>query len=162
MRYALNFKPMFNIVLLQPEIPQNTGTIARTCACTGARLHLVKPFKFEITDKNLKRAGLDYWNKVEVFYYENFDEFLAKNPSADMYFIETGGKKRYTDIVYPYNAFIVFGQETKGIPKDILEKYSDKILTVPMRATLRSLNLSNCASLVLYEALRQHDFKDMY
>ncbi|MCL2847403.1 MAG: tRNA (cytidine(34)-2'-O)-methyltransferase [Firmicutes bacterium] len=149
---------MLNIVLLQPEIPQNTGTIARTCACTGATLHLVKPFKFEITDKNLKRAGLDYWDKVQVFYYDFFDELIEKNPTAEFFFIETGSKKRYTDVFYPNNAFIVFGQETMGIPKDILERFSDRIFTVPMRNNIRSLNLSNCVSLVLYEAFRQHDF----
>ena len=149
---------MFNIVLLQPEIPQNTGNVARTCACTGATLHLVKPFKFEITDKNLKRAGLDYWDKVAVHTYETFDELLAKNASAEFFYIETGTTKRYTDITYPDNAFIVFGQETKGIPPEILNQNPDRILTIPMNGTVRSLNLSNAVAIVLYEALRQKDF----
>jgi len=149
---------MFNIVLLQPEIPQNTGNIARTCACTGAALHLVKPFKFEINDKTLKRAGLDYWDKVQVFYYEDFNELVEKNSTAEFFFIETGSKKRYTDADYPHNAFIVFGQETLGIPKDILAAYKHKILSVPMKNNIRSLNLSNCVALVLYEAFRQHNF----
>jgi len=148
---------MFNIVLLQPEIPQNTGNIARTCACTNSKLHLVKPFKFKIDDKSLKRAGLDYWDKLEVFVYEDFDDFLIKNKNADMYFIETGTDKLYTDFKYPtQDCYLVFGQETKGIPKDILNKYKDKIGTIPMTGGLRSLNLSNCVAIVLYEAIRQN------
>jgi len=144
-----------NIVLLQPEIPQNTGNVARTCACTNTRLHLVKPFKFEITDAKLKRAGLDYWDKVEVFTYDSFDEFLIKNPNADMYFIETGTDKRYTDVSYSNDSYLIFGQETKGIPKDILDKYLNRAVTIPMTGHVRSLNLSNCVAIVLYEALRQ-------
>ena len=149
---------MFNIVILQPEIPQNTGNIARTCACTNSALHLVKPFKFEITDKALKRAGLDYWDKVKVFYYDSFEELLEKNSGAELYFIETGSTTRYTDVAYPKNAFLVFGQETLGIPKNILAKYKHRMLTVPMANNIRSLNLSNCVALVLYEAFRQQDF----
>jgi len=149
---------MFNIVLIQPEIPQNTGNIARTCACTHAALHLVRPFKFEINDKTLKRAGLDYWDKVNVHYYDSFKEVLEKNANANFYYIETGSKKRYSDIQYPNNAFLVFGQETKGIPKSILEAHPERIVTIPMGNDVRSLNLSNCVALVLYEALKQHDF----
>jgi len=149
---------MFNIVLVEPEIPQNTGNIARTCACTGTALHLVKPFKFEITDKNLKRAGLDYWDKVNIFYYDSLTEFLEKNKTAELFFIETGEKTRYSDINFPDNAFLVFGQETKGLPKDLLKNNPDRVLSVPMNGMVRSLNLSNCVALVLYEALRQKNF----
>jgi len=149
---------MFNIVLIEPEIPQNTGNIARTCACTGAALHLVKPFKFEITDKNLKRAGLDYWDKVRVMYYDSVADFLMQNKGAEMFFIETGTKKRYTDVSYPHNAFIVFGQETKGLPAELLAQFPDRVLTIPMNGAVRSLNLSNAAAIVLYEALRQNGF----
>jgi len=146
---------MFNIVVLQPEIPQNTGNIARTCACTGARLHLVKPFKFEITDAKLKRAGLDYWDKVEVHMYDSFEEFIDKNTKAEMFFIETGTDVLYTDVAYPKNAYLVFGQETNGIPKDILNKYKERTVTIPMTGPVRSLNVANCVAIVLYEAIRQ-------
>jgi len=147
-----------NIVLVSPEIPQNTGNIARTCACTNSALHLVKPFSFEINDKQLKRAGLDYWDKVKVFYYDNFEQLLAKNSGANLYYIETGGKRIYSDVKFKLNDFLVFGKETTGIPKEILEKYPDKIITIPMANNIRSLNLSNCVALVLYEALRQIGF----
>ena len=150
---------MFNIVLLNPEIPQNTGNIARTCACTGASLHLVRPFKFEINDKTLKRAGLDYWDKLSVFYYDDFEDFLVKNKNADLFFIETVGNKNYTEAKFTKDAFIIFGCETAGIDKNILNANLDSVFKIPMKDNIRSLNLSNCVALVLYEALRQADFK---
>ena len=146
------------LVLFEPEIPQNTGNIARICACTGAKLHLVKPFKFEITDAKLKRAGLDYWDKVGVVYYDNFDDFLSKNKNADMYFIETGTDKRYCDVSYPKGAYLIVGQETKGVPKELLARYAERVVTIPMKSNVRSHNVANCVAIVLYEALRQHGF----
>ena len=148
---------MFNIVLVEPEIPQNTGNIARTCACTGTRLHLIKPFKFEINDKTLKRAGLDYWDKLEVFSYECLDDFFAKN-KGEYFYCETSGGKMYTEISYPPDCYLFFGKETTGLSKQLLESNPDKVIRIPMGEKLRSLNLSNAAAIVLYEALRQHGF----
>jgi len=150
---------MFNIVLLSPEIPQNTGNIARTCACTQATLHLIKPFNFEVSDKHLKRAGLDYWDKVKVFYYDSFTDFIDKHGDSTLYYIETGSGKVYSDINFKPSDFLIFGQETKGISKDILDKNKDKVISVPMANNTRSLNLSNCVALVLYEGLRQNGFR---
>jgi len=151
---------LFNIVLIEPQIPQNTGNIARTCACTGAKLHLIRPFKFDINDKTLKRAGLDYWDKLEVFYYDDIDNFFRKN-DGEYYFIETGGDKNYTDIKFSKSAYLFFGKETTGIDKNILTKYKDRTISIPMSENLRSLNLSNCVAIVLYEALRQYDFEGL-
>ena len=153
---------MFNIVLIEPEIPQNTGNIARTCACTGSSLHLIRPFKFEINDKTLKRAGLDYWDKLQVFYYDDLDDFFNKNRGGEYYFIETGGEKNYSQIKYPQNTYLFFGKETTGIDKDILHKFKDRVVSIPMSKNLRSLNLSNCVAIVLYEALRQHGFEALH
>jgi len=150
---------MFNIVLIEPQIPQNTGNIARTCACAGAALHIIKPL-FEISDKTLKRAGLDYWDKLSVFHYENIEEFFAKN-EGEYFFVETGGDKNYAEAVFNEGDYLIFGKETKGIDKQILQKFKDRIVTIPMSKNLRSLNLSNCVALVLYEALRQNDFKGL-
>ena len=137
-----------NIVLLQPQIPQNTGNIARTCAVTGAKLHLVKPFGFEITDKNLKRAGLDYWDKLDISYYNSTEEFFSVN-TGNFYYFTTKGKNVYSEINYPDNAFIIFGREDKGIDEDILYKNEEYCVRIPMRNNLRSLNLSNSAAIAV-------------
>ena len=150
-----------NIVLVEPEIPQNTGNIARTCAATGASLHLVKPLGFEIDDRKLKRAGLDYWDKLDITYYENLSEFLEKNKDEAMFFFTTKAKRKYTDAEYPGRVFIVFGKETKGLPEELLYENSEKCVRIPMRDTLRSLNLSNSVAVAVYEVLRQRDFKGL-
>ena len=151
-----------NIVMVEPEIPQNTGNIARTCAAIGAKLHLVKPLGFEITDKYLKRAGLDYWDKLEIEEHENFEEFLNKYPpeNTNMYFVTTKGKKVYSDVDYSKfdEIFVLFGKETKGLPEDILKKYFNNAIRIPMRENLRSLNLSNSVAIVVYDILRQANF----
>lgn len=150
-----------NIVLVEPEIPQNTGNIARTCAAIGARLHLVKPLGFEISDKTLKRAGLDYWDKLDVVYYENFEEFLKQHNQDKLYFVTTKAKKDYTKINYTENEeiYMLFGKETKGLPEDILQENMETCIRIPMRENIRSLNLSNSVAIVVYEILRQDDFK---
>lgn len=149
---------MLNIVLVEPEIPQNCGNIARTCAATGAALHLVKPLGFGVDDKSLKRAGLDYWDKVEVYYYESLAEFLEKHGSDPLFFLTTKGPRTYADQHYPDGSYLVFGKETAGLPETLLRAHPDACLRIPMRDTLRSLNLSNAAAIVLYEALRQWEF----
>ncbi|MBR6917339.1 MAG: tRNA (uridine(34)/cytosine(34)/5-carboxymethylaminomethyluridine(34)-2'-O)-methyltransferase TrmL [Clostridia bacterium] len=147
-----------NIVLHEPEIPQNTGNIARTCAATGAALHLIRPLGFEITDRNLKRAGLDYWDKLEVFYYDSLDDFFEKNPEANFYCFTTKAPKCYADVGYKYPCYLIFGKETKGLPEDFLKKNLSRCVRLPMRESLRSLNLSNTAAVAVYEVLRQRDF----
>ena len=151
-----------NIVMVEPEIPQNTGNIARTCAAIGAKLHLVKPLGFEITDKYLKRAGLDYWDKLEIEEHENLKAFLEKySPeNNNMYFATTKGKQCYSDVNYENleEVFILFGKETKGLPEDFLQKYIKNTIRIPMREHLRSLNLSNSVAIVAYEILRQVGF----
>ena len=147
-----------NIVLLEPEIPQNTGNIARTCAATGARLHLVKPFGFRIDDRKLKRAGLDYWHLLDITYYENTVEFFEKNKGGEFFFATTKGRHVYSDVAYPDGAFLVFGKETKGIDEDILIKNEQRCIRIPMIDDARSLNLSNSVAIVAYEYLRQKGF----
>ena len=147
-----------NIVLVEPEIPQNTGNIARTCACTGARLHLVRPLGFNITDKQLKRAGLDYWNDLDITYYDSLDEFMEINKDGNLYFFTTKGQKRYSDVEFPDKSFLIFGKETKGLPEDLLNDNYDKALRIPMRPEMRSLNLSNTVCMVVYEMLRHNNF----
>jgi len=147
-----------NIVLLEPEIPQNTGNIARTCAATGTRLHLIKPFGFSIDDKYLKRAGLDYWDKLNVQIYENFDEFLEKNNNPKIFMATTKALNIYSGVKYDMDCFIMFGKETAGIPESILKNYKDTSVRIPMLNEIRSLNLSNSVNIILYEALRQNDF----
>ena len=149
-----------NIVLLEPQIPQNTGNISRTCAVTGARLHLIKPLGFEVTDKNLKRAGLDYWDKLDITYYENLEDFWSKN-NGEYFYFTTKGKNIYTDVSYPDNAYLFFGREDKGLPEELLFENKEKCVRVPMRNTLRSLNLSNTVAIATYEVLRQWDFPDL-
>lgn len=155
-----------NIVLVEPEIPQNTGNIARTCAITGAKLHLVHPLAFKIDDKSIKRAGLDYWDKLEIEEHQSFEKFLEKySPDENnMFFATTKGKTKYTDIDYSKmdEVFVLYGKETKGLPEWILEKYLDeKTIRIPMLSTLRSLNLSNSVAIITYEILRQHNFEDL-
>lgn len=152
---------MINIVLVEPEIPQNTGNIARTCACTGSKLHIVKPMGFEINDKHLKRAGLDYWDDLGIEYYENLDDFLEKHREDKMYFLTTKAKKSYSQIDFEDNCYLIFGKETKGLPESLILENMDNCLRIPMKDKLRSLNLSNSVAIVIYEALRQNDFFDL-
>ena len=147
-----------NIVLVEPEIPQNTGNIARTCAATGASLHLVKPLGFEIDDRKLKRAGLDYWDKLDITYYENLEDFFEKNPDAAFFCFTTKAQHCYTDVKYPEKVFLMFGKETKGLPEELLFANPERCVRIPMRDTLRSLNLSNSAAIAVYEVLRQRSF----
>ena len=149
---------MFNIVLVEPEIPQNAGNIARTCAATGTRLHMIRPLGFEVSDKYLKRAGLDYWNLVEIFYYDSFDELLGKYPDGRFFFFTTKGRNRHSDMAFKDGDFLVFGKETKGLPEELLLQHEETCLRIPMRGEARSLNLSNSVAVALYEALRQTDF----
>ncbi len=152
---------MLNIVLLEPEIPQNTGNIARTCASTGARLHMIKPFGFTIDNAKLKRAGMDYWFHLEIFYYENLDEFFDKNKDCEFYLFSKKAKNRYTDAEFGDNVFFFFGRESCGLPEWLLERYPDKCLRIPMREGLRSLNQSNSCAIACYEYLRRKDFENM-
>ncbi len=148
---------MLNIVLVEPEIPQNTGNIARTCAATGCRLHLVEPLGFEISDRTLKRAGLDYWHLVEVMRYSNWGDFTAKNPGRYMY-LSTKAGQTYTDASFRDGDYLVFGKETKGLPEDLLKSDLEHCFRIPMIEDARSLNLSNAVAVVAYEALRQLGF----
>lgn len=154
-----------NIVMVEPEIPQNTGNIARTCAAIGAKLHLVKPLGFEISDKYLKRAGLDYWDKLTIEMHENLQEFLSKYPPEKnaMYFSTTKGKQCYSDMDYAKSeeVFLLFGKETKGLPEDLLQKYIENTIRIPMKEHLRSLNLSNSVAIVAYEVFRQVGFEQL-
>ena len=149
-----------NIVLVEPQIPQNTGNISRTCAVTGTKLHLIKPFGFEITDKHLKRAGLDYWDKLDIYYYENLKDFIKKN-EGEYYYFTTKGKHVYSDVDYPDDAYLIFGREDKGLNEDLLYENPERCVRIPMRSDLRSLNLSNSAAIAVYEVLRQWDFPDL-
>ena len=153
-----------NIVLYEPEIPQNTGNIARTCAATGASLHIIKPMGFTIDDRKLKRAGLDYWDKLDITYYENYEEFCNKHPEAmgATYYFTTKAPKAYTEVEpYPDNVFIMFGKETKGLPEELLYNNREYCVRIPMRDTLRSLNLSNSVAIAVYEILRTWDFEGL-
>ena len=152
---------MLNIVLHEPEIPGNTGTIGRTCVATGTRLHLIEPLGFQINDKTLKRAGLDYWPHLDVTIYKNFEEFLEKNPNAHIFMATTKAKKLYTEVTYGPDDYLMFGKESSGIPEEILVNYEETAIRIPMNPDIRSLNLSNSASIVLYEALRQQNFAGM-
>lgn len=147
-----------NIVLVEPEIPQNTGNIARTCACTGAALHLVKPIGFKLEDKYLKRAGLDYWSELDLTIHESIDDFLAYAHGSPMIFATSKGSKSHTQIDYPNGCYILFGKETFGLPERILSQNYDKCVRIPMKREVRCLNLSNSVAIILYEALRQHEF----
>lgn len=150
-----------NIVLLEPEIPQNTGNIARTCAATGAALHLIRPLGFAIDDRKLKRAGLDYWDKLDITYYDNLADFYAKNPDAEVYYYSTKAPRAYTEVAYPAPVYLMFGKETKGLPEDFLGAHYDQCVRIPMRPEARSLNLSNAVAITVFEALRQLDFPNL-
>ncbi|MBF1014807.1 tRNA (cytidine(34)-2'-O)-methyltransferase [Catonella massiliensis] len=150
-----------NIVLHEPEIPANTGNIGRTCVATGTSLHLIKPLGFDISDKAVRRAGMDYWKELDLHVYEDFEEFVEKNPGARIYMATTKARKAYTEVEYKGNDFIMFGKESAGIPEEILVKYEDTSVRIPMIGEIRSLNLSNSVSIILYEALRQQDFEGM-
>ena len=150
-----------HIVLYQPEIPQNTGNIARTCAATGSTLHLIKPLGFELSDKYLKRAGLDYWHMMQYRVYENFEELLTAYPNARMHFLSTKAPRGYTSPQYHQDDFLVFGCETRGLPESLLSRVYDRCVRIPMVPGARSLNLSNSVAIVLYEALRQQGFETL-
>ena len=150
-----------HIVLHCPEIPQNTGNISRTCAVTGASLHLIRPLGFEVTDARLKRAGLDYWKHLDITYYDSEADFFAKHENDTIYYFSTKAKHCYTDVTYPDEVYLMFGRETKGLPEELLEKHPDTTLRIPMLPTLRSLNLSNSVAIAAYEVLRQHGFETL-
>ena len=150
-----------NIVLVNPEIPQNTGNVSRTCAVTGAALHIIRPTGFEISDRTLKRAGLDYWDKLDVTYYDSFDEFLAKNPDGEKFYFSSHAKRAYTDPVYAAPTYLIFGRESVGLPPELVEGAGDNALRIPMLPTLRCLNLSNSVAVAAYEVLRQSGFEGM-
>lgn len=152
---------MLNVVLLEPEIPQNTGNIGRTCVATGTRLHLIEPMGFKIDEKQVKRAGLDYWNKLDVTVYKNFHEFCQKNPGARIYMATTKGLNLYSEVKYDKDSYIMFGKESAGIPEEILVKHKEDAIRIPMNPDIRSLNLSNSVAIVVYEALRQLNFEGM-
>lgn len=149
---------MLNIVLLEPEIPQNTGNIARTCASSGAILHMIKPFGFEIDNAKLKRAGMDYWFHLDIRYYENLDDFFLKNKDINFYLFTKKAKHCYAEISYEDDVFFFFGRESCGLPDELLEKYKNRTLRIPMRQGLRSLNQSNSVAIAAYEYLRQKNF----
>ena len=150
-----------NIVLFEPEIPANTGNIGRTCVATGTRLHLIEPLGFHLNEKSIKRAGMDYWEHLDVTRYMNFEEFLEKNPGAKIYMATTKGQHVYSDVKYEPDCYIMFGKESAGIPEEILVKNPENCIRIPMLSEIRSLNLSNSVAVVLYEALRQNNFDDM-
>ena len=152
---------MVNIVLHEPEIPMNTGNIARTCAATRSRLHLIKPLGFDISDRAVKRAGLDYWPMVEVLVYESFDDFYEKNKPEDIWLATTKAPRMYCEASFKDGCYIVFGKETAGLPKDIRERFRERCIRIPMREDARSLNLANSAAILCYEALRQQDFPNL-
>jgi tRNA (cytidine/uridine-2'-O-)-methyltransferase len=152
-----------NIVLCEPQIPQNTGNISRTCAVTGARLHLIHPFGFTITDKQLKRAGLDYWDKLDITEYESLDSFMQAHEQDTIYFFTTKAQKRHSDVQYDVNEeiYLMFGREDAGLPEELLFAHPETCVRIPMRPTLRSLNLSNSAAIAAYEVLRQWDYPEL-
>ncbi len=152
--------PKINIVMVEPEIPQNTGNVARTCAATGARLHIVKPMGFNIDDKKLKRAGLDYWHYLDITYYDGLEDFFSKNNGAFFYFT-TKGRKTHSDVSYPDNCYLLFGKETKGLPEKLLIKNPERCVRIPMQGEIRSLNLSNSVAIAVYEALRQWNYPEL-
>ena len=150
--------PRIHIVLHEPEIPQNTGNIARTCAATGASLHLIRPLGFSIDDRRMKRAGLDYWDKLDIRYYDGLDDFLSCHPAVPLYSFTTKARRNYADIRYPDEVFLLFGKETRGLPEEFLLAHPDTCVRIPMLNRLRSLNLSNSVAIAVYEVLRQHEF----
>ncbi len=153
--------PKINIVLFEPEIPQNTGNIARTCAAIGASLHLIRPLGFTIDDKKLKRAGLDYWDKLDITYYDGLDHFFALHPDASIYYFTTKAPRKYTEVKYENDVFLMFGKESAGLPEELLLHNKERAVRIPMRDHLRSLNLSNSVAVAVYEVLRQADFEGL-
>ena len=151
----------FNIVLYEPEIPANTGNIGRTCVATGTRLHLIEPLGFRLGEKELRRAGMDYWKDLAVTTYSDYEDFLVRNPGAVIYMATTKGPNVYTEVRYEPDSYLMFGKESAGIPEEILRENKERAIRIPMNPQIRSLNLSNSAAIVLYEALRQHDFVHM-
>ena len=150
-----------NIILHEPEIPQNTGNIARTCAVTGSRLHLVRPLGFDISDKAVKRAGLDYWHMVDLHVYDSLDDFFTQNPNPDLWLATTKAPRSYDQAQFRPDCWLFFGKETAGLPEHFRMKYRERCIRIPMRADARSLNLSNSVAIVAYEALRQHNFEHL-
>ncbi len=150
-----------NIVLFEPEIPANTGNIGRTCVAAGARLHLIEPLGFRLTEKELKRAGMDYWQDLDVTRYINWEDFLSQNKDAKIYMATTKGKHVYSQVSYEPDCYLLFGKESAGIPEEILVNYPENCVRIPMVGETRSLNLANSVSIMLYEALRQNEFRDM-
>ncbi len=150
-----------NIVLFEPEIPANTGNIGRTCVATGTRLHLIEPLGFRLNEKSIRRAGMDYWQDLDVTRYINWEDFLEKNPNARIYMATTKGKQLYTEVAYESDCYLMFGKESAGIPEEILVQYPKECIRIPMIGETRSLNLSNSVAIVLYEALRQNQFAHM-
>ena len=150
-----------NIVLHEPEIPFNTGAIGRSCVATGTVLHLIEPLGFVLNEKSVKRAGMDYWDKLDVRRYINYEDFLEKNPDAHIFYATTKARHVYTEVSYSENDFIMFGKESAGIPEEILKEHPDQCIRIPMLPEIRSLNLSNSVNIVLFEALRQNDFKSL-
>lgn len=150
-----------NIVLYEPEIPANTGNIGRTCVATGTKLHLIEPLGFQLTEKAVKRAGMDYWHELDVTRYIDYNDFLEKNPNAKIYMATTKGRRVYTEVSYELDCFLMFGKESAGIPEEILKAHPAEAVRIPMLGDTRSLNLSNAAAIVLYEALRQNGFAQM-
>lgn len=149
---------MLNIVLYEPEKPPNTGNIGRSCVVTGSRLHLIEPLGFQMTSRMIKRAGLDYWDRIDVTRYRNYQDFLDRNPGAEIFYATTKARHRYSDVAYPDGAYIMFGSEGSGIPEEILVEHPDHCIRIPMMPAERSLNLADSVAIVLYEALRQRDF----
>lgn len=149
---------ILNIVLIEPQIPQNTGNIARTCAATGARLHLVEPMGFKVDDKKLKRSGLDYWHHLDISYYPSMEDFFSQNAGGNFFLFTTKGRYTYSDMQYPDNSFLIFGREDKGLSEQLLVQHPDRCLRLPMMTGIRSLNLSNTVAVAVYEVLRQWDF----
>ena len=152
---------VLNIILHEPEIPGNTGNIGRTCVATGTRLHLIEPLGFQLNDKTVKRAGMDYWDQLDVTRYDDWNDFLERNPGAKIYYATTKGKHVYSDVSFEPDCFIMFGKESAGIPEEILVEHEETCIRIPMLPEIRSLNLSNSVAIVLYEALRQQGFESM-
>ena len=152
---------VINIVMVETEIPQNTGNVARTCAATGARLHLVGPMGFTPDDKKLKRAGLDYWHYLDITYYNSLKDFFEKNSEGNFYYYTTKGRQTHSDVTYPDNCYLIFGKETKGLPEELLLKNPERCVRIPMQGEIRSLNLSNSVAIAVYETLRQWNYPQL-
>ena len=159
--WCIVYSMKIHVVLHEPEIPQNTGNIARTCAATGSTLHLIHPLGFSLDEKHLRRAGLDYWDKLEIREYENLEDFFKKNPTAEIYYYSTKAHHLYSEVAYPDEVYLMFGKETKGLPEDLLRAHAGHAVRLPMKTGLRSLNLSNAVAIGVYEALRQKGFEGL-